>query len=69
MCRMCCANADGSVSRRFPVIKKKGREMQKIAVQNPLLQILLQKAQPSRDWGASRLLGFFSSFFFKSLRT
>lgn len=37
MCRMCCMNTDGSVSRRFLVIKKKGREMQKIAVQNPLL--------------------------------
>lgn len=29
MCRMCSRNADGSVSRRFLVIRKKGREMQK----------------------------------------
>lgn len=29
MCRTCGRNADDSVSRRFLVIKKKGREMQK----------------------------------------
>lgn len=29
MCRMCGRNADYSVSRRFLVIRKKGREMQK----------------------------------------
>lgn len=29
MCRMCGRNADDSVSRRFLVIRKKGREMQK----------------------------------------
>jgi len=43
---MCGRNADDSVSRRFLVIRKKGREMQKThdAMQNPLLQILFQKA-------------------------
>lgn len=29
MCRMCGRNSDASVSRRFLVIRKKGREMQK----------------------------------------
>lgn len=29
MCRMCGRNTDASVSRRFLVIRKKGREMQK----------------------------------------
>lgn len=29
MCRMCSRNTDDSVSRRFLVIRKKGREMQK----------------------------------------
>lgn len=31
MCRMCGRNTDGSVSRRFIVMRKKGREMQKIS--------------------------------------
>lgn len=29
MCRMCGRNTDDSVSRRFLVVRKKGREMQK----------------------------------------
>lgn len=29
MCRMCSRNSDDSVSRRFLVVRKKGREMQK----------------------------------------
>lgn len=29
MCRMCGRNADDSVSRRFLLIRKKGREMQR----------------------------------------
>lgn len=60
MCRMCGRNADDSVSRRFLVIRKKGREMQKTddASEKSIVADSSSEGITCRSRGSSSFLGW-----------